>query len=70
MERNRGGEAVVQAMAIATNEDRSGTRIEPTRAGPNLGRPTLRQPIFDWSSTDKYTELMNFRLEVNNTLLS
>ena len=44
--------------------------------GPRLDRPSLKQPLFDWNATkqplfdwnatDKYAELINFMLEVNN----
>ena len=35
-------------------------------AGPKLGGPIMKQPTFDWSSTDKYVELRNFKKEVRN----
>ena len=35
-------------------------------AGPKLDRPVMKQPMFDWSSTDKYAELRNFKIEVKN----
>ena len=28
----------------------------------------MRQPMFDWSTQDKYSKLKTFRLEVNNVL--
>ena len=34
--------------------------------GPKLGRLSLKQFTIDWSATDKYRELRNFRFEVNN----
>ena len=55
-------------MAVAGMEDSSWTRSEPTSTGPKFGGPTVRQPTFDWGSTDRYAELRNFRLEVNNIL--
>ena len=35
-------------------------------AGPKLGESKMRQLNFDWSSTDKYAELRNFKIEVRN----
>ena len=37
-------------------------------AGPKIGRPTMKQPTFNWEADDKYNELKTFRLEVNNIL--
>ena len=37
-------------------------------AGPKIGRPAMKQPGFNWGAEDKYSELKNFRLEVNNIL--
>ena len=37
---------------------------------PKLGWPTLKQPTFNWGATDKYTELENVRLEVNDIFKS
>ena len=31
-----------------------------------LRRPTLKQSTFDWNSLDKYRELKNSQLDVNN----
>ena len=47
----------IQAMAVAVGISRSGMRIEPRSMGPKLDRPTLKQPVFDWGSLDKYMEL-------------
>ena len=58
--------AAVQAMAAAVGESNSGARSEPTSMRPKIDGPTLKQPKFDWSTVDRYTELKNFRLEVNN----
>ena len=55
-------------MAVDVSEGSSQVRSEPTSTGTNIGRPTLRQPIFDWGSMEKYMELRNFRLEFNNIL--
>ena len=49
----------IQAMAVA--------RAERTQnAGPKLGRPIMKQPTFDWISSDKYVELKSFKLEAKN----
>ena len=37
-------------------------------ARPKIVGPTLKQPTFDWETTDKYTELKTFKLEVRNVL--
>ena len=57
---------VVQAMIVARVEARTRSRNEAASMGPRLGGPSLKQRSFHWSVTDKYTELRNFRLEVNN----
>ena len=33
---------------------------------PKLGGSTLKEPTFDWSTMDRYTELCTFRFGVNN----
>ena len=55
--------AAIQAMAAAGNERAQNT-------GPRLGRPTMKQPNFNWEAEDKYNKLKNFRLEVNNIFKS
>ena len=37
-------------------------------AGPKLGSPAMKQPMFNWEAEDKYNELKTFKLEVNNIL--
>ena len=37
-------------------------------AGPKIGGPAMKQPMFDWDTEHKYSELKTFRLEVNNVL--
>ena len=34
--------------------------------GPRLGGPMVKQPTFNWETEDKFNELKNFRLQVNN----
>ena len=62
--------AAVQAMIDTASECSSGARSQPSSAGSKIGGPTLRKLTFDWGSRDKYVELRNFRLEVNNILQS
>ena len=51
--------AAIQAMAMA--------RMERTQnAGLRLGVAMMKQPILNWEAEDKYNELKNVRLEVNN----
>ena len=57
----------VQAMSMTSVEAGSESRSKLVSMGSKLGRPTLKQHTFDCSATDKYTEVINFRLEVNNT---
>ena len=38
--------------------------------GPQIGRPVMKQPSFNWETDDKYSELKNFRFEVNNIITS
>ena len=47
---------VILAMSVANADNRERTQ----NAEPKLGRPMMKQLIFDWRSTDKYTELRNF----------
>ena len=49
--------AAIQAMAVAGPE-------RTQNAGPKLGMSIMKQLIFHWSSTEKYTVLRNFKLEV------
>ena len=57
---------VVQVMAVARANANTNHRSKSIRIGYQLGGPTLEQPTFHWSTTHKYTELRNFRLEENN----
>ena len=51
--------ASMQAMAAARAKSTQSFR-------PRLGRPIMKQPTFNWEAEDKYNELKNFRLGVNN----
>ena len=44
----------IQTMAMAGEE-------RTQNVGPILGRPFMKELTFDWSSTDKYAELRNFK---------
>ena len=37
-------------------------------SGPKVGGPTMKHPMFDWNTQDKYSELKTFQVEVNNIL--
>ena len=54
--------AAIQAMAAAMAER------PQSMAGPKIGGPAMKQPIFNWVSDDKYKKLKTFSLEVNNIL--
>ena len=58
--------AAVQAIAVARVRWVLAWEYNFSKFGPKLGGPSLKQPTFAWSSTDKYAELRNFKLEVNN----
>ena len=65
--------AITRAVAEATKvalQTMVEAQVERTQnaAGPKLGGPMMKQPIFDWGAPDKYSELKAFRLEVNNVL--
>ena len=76
--------AITQSIAVAAVEVvKTGSKIHGWSYGwnnsevesepstePNVSRPTLRQPAFECRAVDKYTELKNFRLEVNNVLIT
>ena len=54
-------------IALQTMAEAQAERMH-NRSGPKLGSPTMKQPTFDWSVQDKYSELKTFCLEVNNIL--
>ena len=56
------------AMEAVRAEEGAILRSEAAGTGPKIGKPTLKQPMFDWCTKDKYKELRNLRLEVNNIL--
>ena len=49
-----------------TSQDMKDTQNE----GPKVGRPIVKQHTFNWEAEDKYNELKNLRLEVNNIFKS
>ena len=61
--------AVAEAtrIAIQTMAEALAERMH-NGSGPKIGSPTMKQPMFDWNTQDKYSELKTFRLEVNNVL--
>ena len=64
-------EAVAEASRVAIQVMATATTERPQSVeGPQIGRPAMKQPSFTWEAEDKYSELKNFRLEVNNILAS
>ena len=66
-------EAIARAVAEATRiaiQTMAEAQVErtPGTSGPKIGSPTMKQPMVNWSTQDKYSELKTFRLEVNNVL--
>ena len=53
---------VIQTMAEMQTQ-----RVTST-SGPKLGGPTLKQPNFNWETSDKYTEWKAFILQIRNVL--
>ena len=54
--------AAIQAMAAVT------AKRPQSMAGPKIGGPAMKQPIFNGEADDKYSKLKTFRLEVSNIL--
>ena len=69
-EQTNTNEAIVQAMAEETRPPIQAMAVagaERTQnAGSRLGGPMIKQTTFNLEAEDKYNELKNFRLEVNN----
>ena len=68
-------EAIVKAVAEVTRVaiqamDAASAERPQCMVGPKIGRPAMKQPSFNWEVDDKYNELKNFRLEVNNIITS
>ena len=57
--------AAIQAMAVATVEKNIKCETQTWQT-----RPMMKQPTFNWEAEDKYNELKNVRLEVNNIFKS
>ena len=61
--------AVVEAMRVAIQAVAATSAEWPQgMAGTQIGRPSMKQPTFNWEMEDKYSKLKTFRLEVNNIL--
>ena len=58
--------AVAEAARVAIQAMTTAEVERPQNVGPKLGEPIMKQLTFNSNSTDKYTELRNFRLEVKN----
>ena len=54
---------VIQAMSEAQAEQMH------DMAGPKIGSPTMKQPMFDWDAKEKSSEFKTFRLEVNKCII-
>ena len=61
--------AVAKAMRVAIQAKVAATGEQmQSIAGPKLGSPSMKQPMFIWEADDKYNELKTIKLEVNNIL--
>ena len=60
----------VQAMVVAMNRKQHKTWRNTTIQNPKYVDPMMKQPTFNWKAQDKYSELKNVRLEVNNVFKS
>ena len=58
--------AVVQAIAVVEQRQTLGSESKAVSVGSRLGGASLKQTSFDQNATDKYVEIKNCRLEVNN----
>ena len=56
--------AAIQAMVAATAER------PQSMVGSEIGGSAMKQPSFNWKADANYSELKNFRLEVNNIITS
>ena len=67
-------EAIMQAVAEATRTAIQAIAVAGAQriqnVGPRLGGPPMKQLTFNWEAEDKYNELKNLRLEVNNVFKS
>ena len=61
--------ATGQAMALVGVETGTGPRSTVMSMVPKLGGPTLKQPLFDLSTKEKFTKLRNFQIEVNSIFI-
>ena len=58
---------VVKAMTVVGDTvEGSARRNAAGNTGHKAGRPHFKQPTFNWSAKDKYTELKNFKIGVRN----
>ena len=63
--------AVAEVMKAAIQVMAAVTAVRPQSVmGPKIGRHAMKQPSFNWEADDKYSNLKNFRLEVNNIISS
>ena len=57
--------AIARAVAEDTRivlQTMAGAQVERMHdgSGPKVGGPTMKQPMFDWNTQDKYSELKTF----------
>ena len=58
-------QAMIQAIAAANAENNTRQSV-----GPKVGVPMMKHPTFNLDTKDKYSELKNFRLQINNIFKS
>ena len=58
----------MQTMVVAGADADTRQRCEAVKMGPMLQKTSLKKPSFNSNAIDKYAELKNFRLGVNNIL--
>ena len=62
---------VVKMMAVATKTGVSaGHKNRVNSMGSKADRCSLKQPMVDYNAKDNFTELQNFKMEVNNIFLA
>ena len=48
----------------------SSRAVTTVNASPGTFRQPLKQPTFNWKVADKYSELINFEMELNNIFMT
>ena len=60
--------AKAEVMAVRET-DHQVNKARPIHTMPRSGGPVQRQSTFDWKMANKYQELFNFKIEVNNIFM-